>query len=105
MSMAISTASMWATVLSLTFPALVRGVGQMGTFGLYAVGNVVAWVLCWAFVREVKGVGLEEMDAMFESAAWVFVRERWEQGVCGERGRRKEVGKGWVEVRQEDADE
>ena len=103
MSFAISTASTWATILSLTFPALLNGIGEVSTFELYAVLHVVAWCLCWTFVREVKGIGLEEMDAVFESSPATFVRERWEEGLWSRRRRRK-LGEGWVAVGQ-DGDE
>lgn len=103
MSFAISTASTWATVLSLTFPALLKGIGEVRTFELYAVLNAVAWCLCWAFVREVKEVGLEEMDVVFESSAGTFVRQMWQDGMWSRRSDR-EIGKGWVEVGQDDAD-
>lgn len=102
MSFAISTASTWATVLSLTFPALLHGIGEASTFELYAVLNVVAWCLCWTFIREVKGKGLEEMDAVFESSSWTFIRERWEESLWSRR--RRKLGNGWIPVRQDDAE-
>ncbi|TKA83745.1 hypothetical protein B0A55_00080 [Friedmanniomyces simplex] len=74
MSFAIFTASIWATVLSLTFPALLEGLGEQGSFGLYAALNVLAWVLCWAFVRETKNVKLDEMDEVFEESPKSFVK-------------------------------
>ena len=104
MSFAISTASTWATILSLTFPALLNGIGEVSTFELYAALNVVAWFLCWAFVREVKGVKLEEMDAVFESSAGTFVRECWADSLW-KRISRAGAGKGWVKVGQDDLDD
>lgn len=104
MSFAISTASTWATILSLTFPVLLHGIGELSTFELYAVLNVVAWCLCWIFVREVKGVPLDEMDAVFATSAAAFTREMWEESLWSKRGRRR-LGKGWVEVGQDDAHE
>ena len=104
MSFAVATASMWATVLSLTFPTLLERLGQQGTFELYAALNLLAWALCWCLVRETKGVKLEDMDAIFESSPRSFVKARWVEGAGG-CWRRRRVGKGWREVGQDDEDE
>ena len=101
MSFAISTASLWATLLSLTFPILLEWLGEPSTFWLYAWLNVLAWVLCWLFVRETKGIELEEMDEVFESSPLRFVQES-SRVVTGLFRRRKGLGKGWVEVAQEE---
>lgn len=101
MAFAIATASVWATVLSLTFPALLQGLGEQGSFGLYAGLNLVAWAPCWGFVRETRGVKLEEMDEVFQTSAAEFVREKWEDlvGIVrGGRGKRK----GWEPIAQEE---
>ena len=100
MSMAISTSALWATVLSLTFPILLETLGEQGAFALYAVLNVVAWALCWGFVRETKGVELEKMDLVFESSTKAFVREAWKDGLLWRQ--RRTIGKGWQEVNQDD---
>lgn len=104
MSFAVFTASSWATILSLTFPALLDGLGERGSFGLYAVLNVLAWALCWAFVRETKGVRLEEMDAVFEGSAVEFVKERWFEPLALWKGKRA-GGRGWKEVVQHEEEE
>ena len=98
MSFAISTASLWATVLSLTFPLLLNGLGEGGSFGLYAFLNVVAWLLSWLFVRETKGVELERMDEVFESSSIAFVAQMWREGKLRWRGK----GKAWLEVGQDE---
>ena len=103
MSFAVCTAALWATVLSLTFPVLLEELGEQGSFELYAALNVVAWVLCWTFVRETKNVELEDMDSVFESSAFKFVNERWKDGMWS-WGARRRLGKGWKEVRQDDVD-
>jgi hypothetical protein len=101
MSFAVSTAAMWATVLSLTFPVLLETLGEQGAFALYAVLNVVAWALCWTFVRETKGVELENMDQVFESSTKAFTKEAWRDGIVKWRQNRR-MGKGWQEVAQHD---
>ena len=101
MSFAISTTAMWATVLSLTFPVLLETLGEQGAFALYAVLNVVAWALCWTFVRETKGVELENMDQVFESSTKAFTKEAWQDGIVKWRQNGR-MGKGWQEVAQHD---
>lgn len=103
MSFAIATASMWATVLSLTFPSILEGLGEQGSFWLYAVLNVLAWILCWTFVRETKGIRLSEMDEVFETSATVFIRRKWNERL--EWRRRGDLAKGWSRIGQEDPDE
>lgn len=66
MSLSVSTASTFASILSLTFPYLLAVLKPQGAFGVYALGNVVAWGLTRVFVPEVKGLRLEEIDAVFE---------------------------------------
>ncbi|KAK4954431.1 hypothetical protein LTR10_007862 [Elasticomyces elasticus] len=76
MSFAIYTASIWATVLSLTFPALLHGLGEQGTFTLYALLNVLAWTCCFLLVRETKNMTLDEMDSVFQDSPSTFVKQR-----------------------------
>lgn len=83
MSLAISTANFWAMVLSLSFPMLLAGIGEQSVFALYAALNVLAWALCWMFVRETKGIKLEDMDAVFQSSPSAFMREKWREGLGG----------------------
>lgn len=68
MSLSVSTASTFASILSLTFPYLLAVLRPQGAFGVYALGNVVAWALVWLAVPEVKGLRLEEIDGVFERA-------------------------------------
>lgn len=65
MSFAVATANFWAAVLSLTFPGLLAWLGSAGAFELYAVLNIVAFVLVWLFVRETKQKTLDELDEVF----------------------------------------
>lgn len=100
MSFAISTASLWATVLSITFPMLLNGVGEQGSFALYALLNIVAFGLCWLFVRETKGVSLEAMGTVFEPSAAEFCKAEWADGPGRLiSGRRRN---GWKSVAQDD---
>lgn len=66
MSFAVSTANVWASILSLTFPYLLAVLGgARGAFGLYAGLNVLAWGLVFCFVRETKRCTLEEVEGVF----------------------------------------
>ncbi|KAG0652789.1 polyol transporter 1, partial [Hyphodiscus hymeniophilus] len=65
MSWASSTTFFWATVLSLTFPRMLRAMGLVGAFGFYAGLNVVAFVLIFLFMPETKQLTLEELDYVF----------------------------------------
>ena len=77
MSFAIATVNGWAAVLSVTFPALLGWLGSEGAFELYSGLNMVAWALCWVFVRETKRMGLEELDGVFGEGVGSFV---WARG-------------------------
>ena len=44
----------WATVLSLSLPAILRAFTPAGTYGFYAGLNVVAFFLIWLFLPETK---------------------------------------------------
>lgn len=101
MSFAISTASMWATILSLTFPELLATLGERGSFGLYAGLNILAWALCWAFVREVKGLRLNEIDLIFEETPFSFMRQKLKD-VIGKWRRLETKKKGCEQIEQDD---
>lgn len=77
MSLSVSVLSAFASILSLSFPYLLSTLHAEGAFGLYAVGNVVAWGLTWCFVPEVKGLRLEEIDGVFERGLKKRVGEQW----------------------------
>lgn len=104
MSFAIATANFWAMVLSLTFPILLSEMGEQSVFALYAVLNVLAWTLCWLFVRETKGINLEEMDAVFESSPTTFISERWAEVLEGSGKGNTRAG-GWRKLRQDDTED
>lgn len=74
MSLAVATANIFAAVLSVTFPVLLSGLGSEGTFGLYAVLNLVALALVYTFVRETKRRTLDELDEVFGVELRKFVR-------------------------------
>ncbi|KAI1350546.1 hexose transporter [Xylaria sp. FL0043] len=65
MSWAVATNNFWAVIVALTFPALLRGIGPQGTFGLFAGLNVVCFVAIFLFLPETKQRSLEELDVVF----------------------------------------
>lgn len=64
-SSAMAVTNLFAALLSLTFPALLTGLGARGSFLLYAAGNVLGWWLVFLFVRETKRRTLEQLDGVF----------------------------------------
>jgi hypothetical protein len=65
MSWAVATNNFWASVLSLTFPRMLREFKPQGAFGFYAGLNLVALVLIFLFLPETKQRTLEELDYVF----------------------------------------
>ena len=54
MAWAVSTCLFWATVLSVTFPAMLRALTPTGAFGFYAGLNVTAFVMIFLWLPETK---------------------------------------------------
>ncbi|KAJ2904338.1 hexose transporter [Zalerion maritima] len=65
MSWAVATCLWWATVLSLTFPLMLKGLGVLGSFLIYALFNLIALVFIFCWVPETKQRTLEELDYVF----------------------------------------
>ncbi|KAL2003984.1 hypothetical protein VTN02DRAFT_1280 [Thermoascus thermophilus] len=65
MAWAVATNNFWASVLSLTFPYMLRAFTSQGAFGFYAGLNVIALILIFLFVPETKQRSLEELDYVF----------------------------------------
>ncbi|KAJ5689121.1 Major facilitator superfamily domain general substrate transporter [Penicillium macrosclerotiorum] len=65
MAWAVATNNFWASVLSLTFPRMVRALTPQGAFGFYAALNIFALVLIFLFLPETKQRSLEELDYVF----------------------------------------
>jgi hypothetical protein len=72
-SSAVAMTNIWASALSLTFPALLSTLGSQGSFMLYAVLNVVALALVFLFVPETRLKTLEELDQVFMVSTRRFV--------------------------------
>ncbi|MFL5586927.1 MAG: sugar porter family MFS transporter [Ktedonobacteraceae bacterium] len=64
----ISTFANWVAnlLVSVTFLSLVNALGQSGTFWLYAVMGVLAFVFCQRLVPETKGKSLEQIEYYWE---------------------------------------
>lgn len=54
MSWAVATTTLWASVLSLTFPPMFAALGPQGTFGFYAGCNALALLMIFLWVPETK---------------------------------------------------
>lgn len=62
-----ATANWTANLLmSITFLSLVDLVGQGGTFWLYAIFGVIAFVFCWRLLPETKGKSLDKIEYYWE---------------------------------------
>lgn len=65
MGWAVATCLFWAAVLSVSFPAILASLGQVGAFCLYAGFNICALVMIFFLVPETKQRTLEELDYIF----------------------------------------
>ncbi|CAG7554751.1 unnamed protein product [Fusarium equiseti] len=65
MGFAVATCFFWATVLGISFPFVLEQLHTVGAFGLYAVFNLIAFIMIFFWVPETKQRTLEELD-------WVF---------------------------------
>ncbi|KAJ5906517.1 Major facilitator superfamily domain general substrate transporter [Penicillium subrubescens] len=65
MAWAVATNNFWASILSLTFPYMLRAFTAQGAFGFYAALNIIAFVLIFLFLPETKQRSLEELDYVF----------------------------------------
>jgi SP family sugar:H+ symporter-like MFS transporter len=62
-ALAVSGATNWVAnfAITLTFPALLKGAGLAGAYGLYAAAAVISLLFVWTAVPETKGKTLEQM--------------------------------------------
>lgn len=72
MAWAVATNNFWASVLSLTFPYMLRAFTPTGAFGFYAGLNAVAFVMIFLFMPETKERSLEELDVVFGVSTRAF---------------------------------
>lgn len=73
MAWAVCINNTFAGILSLTFPAMVDAMTQVGAFGFYAGLNLIAWFMIFCFVRETKQLTLEEIDQVFQVPTKKFI--------------------------------
>jgi SP family galactose:H+ symporter-like MFS transporter len=64
LAMSIASEANWGSnlIIALTFLTLVQVLGQSGTFWLYALVGVGAWIFAFLLVPETKGKTLEEIE-------------------------------------------
>jgi MFS family permease len=65
MAWAVATNNFWASVLSLTFPWMLRAFTPQGAFGFYAGLNLIAFAMIFFFMPETMQRSLEELDYVF----------------------------------------
>jgi MFS family permease len=73
MGWAVATCLFWASVLSISFPAMLAALTPTGAFGFYAGLNVIAFVMIFLFVPETKQRTLEELDYIFAVPGSKFI--------------------------------
>ncbi|MBZ5565112.1 MAG: sugar porter family MFS transporter [Acidobacteriia bacterium] len=63
-AMSLATLTVWGAnwVVAGTFLSLIHAAGPAGTFWIFAVTCVLAFVFCFAFVPETKGRSLEDIE-------------------------------------------
>jgi len=74
MAWAVCINNTFAGILSLTFPAMVDAMTQVGAFGFYAGLNLIAFFMIFCFVRETKQLTLEEIDQVFSVPTSTFIK-------------------------------
>lgn len=73
MAWAVATCFFWASVLTVSFPAILKALGVVGAFCLYAGFNLVAFVMIFLCVPETKQRTLEELDYVFGVPTRTFI--------------------------------
>ncbi len=69
LAMSVATVFTWgaALIVTLTFLTLVQTVGRPGTFWLYGLLGIGAWLFVYFLVPETKGKSLEEIEAYWRA--------------------------------------
>ena len=75
-AMAVATVMNWGSnlLVALTFLTMLRSLGRPGTFWLYALTGVLAWVFVFKLVPETKGKTLEQIEAQWRGSATTIKR-------------------------------
>lgn len=74
MAWAVATNFFWASILTVSFPAILKALGVVGAFCLYAGFNLVSFVLIVLCVPETKQRTLEELDYVFAVPTRIFIK-------------------------------
>jgi SP family galactose:H+ symporter-like MFS transporter len=64
-AMSVATEANWGSnlIIALTFLTLIQLLGETGTFWLYGLVSILAWLFAYFLVPETKGRSLEEIEA------------------------------------------
>ena len=65
LSMSVATVANWGAnlIVALTFLTLIHAMGRTGTFWLYGLVGIGAWIFAYMLVPETKGRSLEDIEA------------------------------------------
>lgn len=72
MAFATSWCFLWAAVLGLTFPRMLRAFTPPGAFFFYGGLNLLAFIMIFLWVPETKQLTLEELDQVFSVPTGVY---------------------------------
>ncbi|MBS1101420.1 sugar porter family MFS transporter [Gluconobacter sp. Dm-62] len=77
-AMGLASATVWLsdTLVSLVTLTLVNALGSTGTFWLFGLVNVLAFVFVWAFVPETAGTTLEEIETRLHQGNFFGTHKR-----------------------------
>lgn len=73
MAWAVATCFFWASILAVSFPAILKTLGVVGAFCLCAGFNLVVLAMVFLFVPETKQRTLEELDCVFAVPTRTFI--------------------------------
>ena len=77
-AMSVASIANWGSnfLVALTFPVLLAALGGAGSFWLFAVLGIVAWIFVYFRVPETKNRTLEEIEASFRGTTVASSRGR-----------------------------
>jgi len=70
MALAVQTNFFWNLVVTLSFSSEIKIIGAAWSFGIFLILLVFSLVFVWRYVPETKGLTLEQIEAMLDSATF-----------------------------------
>jgi len=76
MSLSVAVNLLFAGLLALVFPQMIKQMGPSGAIGFFAATSALAWVMIWFLVPETKQRSLEQLTTKFDSSFEDFALRR-----------------------------